>query len=318
MKKNEDNVPARGYLRVFMCVKTMSGPTEIVGTFRRAVITGLSRMPEWSELDTKLTFVRFCRKTDKTTQEKKYVVFAHAHPPLRKAAWMKLFLGAKTIEKVSEFEECELYCRAKERGLLGTLGKPLRKDVVRIDEQTKQNNVDRKRQHEEAEQQAEKQAEEQRLDKRQKIKADDEAKYANALTWVDWPEDREFECASLMTKLFEKSVDWRFEPEWLQFLALMDISELVMLVDNVNEEPNHQILARAKRPQTLSWWNKCFENARMTVQDALPPTDLEAFYNEQRQAFPKDEFFLYRLCKREQIKREHTNESKSNESKSCL
>jgi hypothetical protein len=32
----------------------------------------------------------------------------------------------------------------------------------------------------------------------------------------------------------------------------------------------------------------------MTVQDALPPTDLEAFYNEQRQAHPEDEYFLHR------------------------
>jgi hypothetical protein len=66
----------------------------------------------------------------------------------------------------------------------------------------------------------------------------------------------------------------------------------VMLVDNVNEEPNHQILARAKRPQTLSWWNKCFASARMTVQNALPPTDLEAFYHDQSQKFPEDEYFL--------------------------
>jgi hypothetical protein len=286
----------------------MSGPTEIVGTCRRVVITGLSSKPEWSESDDKLTFLKYYEQTNKTTQEKEYVVFAHAHPPLRKAAWMKLFPGAESVEKISEFEDCELYCRAQRSGRLKTLGKPLRKDAVR--EKKEQDNLHRKRKLEEAKKQAEEaeKAEEQRLEKRLKIKADDEAKYVEYLAWVkDWPEDTEFECAALMTKLFEESVDWRSERDRLEYLALRGISELVMLVDNVNEEPNHQILARAKRAQTLSWWNKCFAGARMTVQDALPPTDLEAFYNEQRQAFPKDEFVLHRLCKREQ-----SNESKSN------
>jgi hypothetical protein len=109
----------------------MSGPTEIVGTCRRAVITGLSRKPEWSEVCGKLTFLKYAGITDKETQQQKYVVYAHAHPPLREAAWMKLFAGAETAEKVSEFEECEMYRDFERDGLLKTLGKPLRKDVVR-------------------------------------------------------------------------------------------------------------------------------------------------------------------------------------------
>ena len=109
----------------------MSGPTEIVGTCRRAVITGLSRKPEWSELSDKLTFLKYARITDEDTQEEKYVVYAHAHPPLREAAWKKLFPGAEAVEKVSEFEDCEMYRAFKRQGLLKTLGTPLRKDAVR-------------------------------------------------------------------------------------------------------------------------------------------------------------------------------------------
>jgi hypothetical protein len=282
----------------------MSGRTEIVGTCRKAVLTGILRKPVWSELSDKVKFLQYAAVTHEETQEQRFVVYAHTKEPERKSGWLKLF-GAETAEKVSTFEDCELYCRLVRERALKSFGEPLRKDVVR--EKKKQNNVHRKRKLEEAEKQAEiptetqaeKHAEKQRLEKRQKIKADDEAKYVEYLAWVkDWPEDREFECASLMTKLFEKSVDWRLEmQDRLEYLALMGISELVMLVDNVNEEPNHQILARAKRPHTLSWWNGCFASARMTVQDALPPTDLEAFYNEQRQACPKDEYFLHRLIK---------------------
>ena len=43
---------------------------------------------------------------------------------------MKLFPGAKTVEKVSEFEDCEHYRQWLRRGLLTTLGKPLRKDAM--------------------------------------------------------------------------------------------------------------------------------------------------------------------------------------------
>ena len=67
-------------------VMIMSGMIELVGgdaggTCRRAVITGLSRAPEWSELCDKLTFLRYMKV--KATEEKTYVVYAHAHPPLR-------------------------------------------------------------------------------------------------------------------------------------------------------------------------------------------------------------------------------------------
>jgi len=108
----------------------MPGPTEIVATCRKAVITGVSGAPEWSELCDKLTFVRYAGVTNPETQEQIYAVYAHAHPPLRKAAWMKLFPGAETVEKVSEFEECEVYRDFKRRGALKTLGEPLRKDVT--------------------------------------------------------------------------------------------------------------------------------------------------------------------------------------------
>ncbi len=308
-------------------IKIMSDETKIVGTHRRVVLTGVTREPVWSELSgKKLTFLRYAEATSGT-----FVVYAYGEK-LRESAWKKLFAGAETVRPITEFDDCEHYRRLRDEGRLKTLGEPTSKDVAR-EENAK--NAMKKRKLQEAEkhrEKAEKQrekAEQQRLEKRQKIKADDKAKYVEYLAWVkEWPADKEFECASLMTKLFEKSVDWRLvQEDRLEYLALMGVSELVMLVDNVNEEPNHQILARAKRARTLSWWNSCFASTRMTVQDALPPTDLEAFYNEQRQAFPKDEFLLHRLCKREQsnesnqtraIKREQSNESKSNESKSCL
>jgi len=120
-------------------------PTEIVGTWRRAVITGLSRKPEWSELSDKLTFLKYARITDKETQEEKYVVYAHAHPPLREAAWKKLFPGAEAVEKVSEFEDCPMYRELKRQGLLKSLGEPLRKDVVREKTREKNEKINKKR-----------------------------------------------------------------------------------------------------------------------------------------------------------------------------
>ena len=109
----------------------MSVPTQIVGTCRRAVITGLSRKPEWSELSDKLTFLKYAKITNNETEEEKYVVYAHSPLALRQAAWMKLFPGAETVQKVGEFEECEMYLDFERDGLLKTLGEPLRKDAVR-------------------------------------------------------------------------------------------------------------------------------------------------------------------------------------------
>ena len=60
-------------------------PPEIVGTWRRAVITGLSRKPEWSELSDKLTFLKYAKITNNETEEEKYVVYAHSPLALRQA-----------------------------------------------------------------------------------------------------------------------------------------------------------------------------------------------------------------------------------------
>jgi len=125
-----------GILKYFRALKIMSGPTELLGTCRRAVITGVSSKPEWSQLRDKLSFLKYGAITHCETQEQHYVVYAHAHPPLRKAAWMKLFPSAKSVEKVTEFEDCKFYCQLKAKGLLKTLGEPLRKDVVREHHET--------------------------------------------------------------------------------------------------------------------------------------------------------------------------------------
>ena len=109
----------------------MSGPTEHFENCRRAVITGLDTKPEWSELRDKLSFLKYAEITDENTQEHKYVVYAHAHPPMRKTGWMKLFPGVEVVEKVSQFEDCKLYRRLQRERLLSTLGEPLRHDVVR-------------------------------------------------------------------------------------------------------------------------------------------------------------------------------------------
>ncbi len=107
----------------------MSGPTEIVATCRKAVITGVSGAPEWSELCDKLTFLRYAERWCAATQKGVFVVFAHAQTPLRKAGWMKLFPGAQTVQKVGEFEDCEEYCLFKRYGVLKTLGDPPPKEA---------------------------------------------------------------------------------------------------------------------------------------------------------------------------------------------
>ncbi len=111
-------------------INIMPGPTEIVATCRKAVITGVSGEPEWSELCDKLTFLRYAERWCEATSKGVFVVFAHAQTPLRKAGWMKLFPGAETVEKVSEFEDCELYRDLKRRGALKTLGDPPPKEAV--------------------------------------------------------------------------------------------------------------------------------------------------------------------------------------------
>jgi hypothetical protein len=109
--------------------------------------------------------------------------------------------------------------------------------------------------------------------KKQKIQADDEAEYAKILAWAkERPGDVEFECVSLTTKLGEKSVDWRRAErptvqkleEWLECCGIV---KLMMMVDNVNKKPNHQVIAQARRAMTISQWNATFAPARMIVQD---------------------------------------------------
>jgi len=263
---------------VFPCFQNMSGPTEIVGTCRRAVITGLSMKPEWSELSDKLTFLKYARITDKETQEEKYVVYAHSPLALRQAAWKKLFAGAEAVEKLSEFEDCERYCRLKRKGLLKSLGDPLRKDVVR--EKTRENTLEKnEKQSKKRKASAVKQTS---LEKKSKFCDDDKAKYTETLAWVkDWPEDFKFDYAALMTKLGEKSVDWRrardyhskTRVDWDE-LRRSGIDQVLMMVDDINEEPNHQIVARAREKMTLREWNTAFAGVRMIVQAVLEPVDL--------------------------------------------
>jgi hypothetical protein len=56
-----------------------------------------------------------------------------------------------------------------------------------------------------------------------------------------------------------------------------------MMVDDVNEVPNHQIIARAREKMTLRGWNTVFARARMTVQAAIAPCDLTVRTPEQMQ-----------------------------------
>jgi len=82
----------------------MSGPTKLVGTCRRAVITRVRSKPEWSQLRDKLTFLKYGVTT--SDEGKYYVVYAHAPEPLRNAAWKKLFPDAQGVWKVTQFEDC--------------------------------------------------------------------------------------------------------------------------------------------------------------------------------------------------------------------
>jgi hypothetical protein len=100
--------------------------------FRKAVITGVSCEPAWSDLSKQLRCVEYATVTCKATQERGFVVYAYAlGSGQRVTGFKKLFPGAETVQKVGEFEECERYCRLKAEGLLKTLGDPLRKDAVR-------------------------------------------------------------------------------------------------------------------------------------------------------------------------------------------
>jgi len=98
--------------------------------FRKAVITGVSREPAWSVLSKQLRCVEYA--TVEATQERGFVVYAYALGSGQRAAGFKeLFPGAETVQKVSDFEECEMYRDFERDGLLKTLGEPLRKDAVR-------------------------------------------------------------------------------------------------------------------------------------------------------------------------------------------
>jgi len=98
------------------------------------VITKVRSKPEWSQLRDKLTFLKYGVTTsDEGTY---YVVYAHAPEPLRNAAWQKLFPDAQGVWKVTQFEDCPFYGQFKAKGLLKTLGEPLRKDVVRGQHET--------------------------------------------------------------------------------------------------------------------------------------------------------------------------------------
>ena len=84
----------------------------------------------WSELSDKVKFLKYAAVTCPVTQKQSFVVYAHTKEPERKSGWLKLF-GAETPEKVSAFEDCELYCRLVRERTLKSFGEPLRKDVVR-------------------------------------------------------------------------------------------------------------------------------------------------------------------------------------------
>jgi hypothetical protein len=423
----------------------MSGPTEIVGTCRRAVITGGLCEQVWSELSGKLTFLRYAEMTwyaeatCEATSKRGFVVYAHTSAALRKKAWLSLFPGAETAEKLGKFEECERYRLLKDEGRLKTLGKPLRKDVIqqgtvtssgganvssakavtkskavtlckKVDEaRAELLNFPAKRNHEEAvdallrmravttnsdavldahkvsalpllqereqalllewlaekpvydakrlaffelsgqrfqavkeeleeckralekwqelkreylldmprkdkwdeedakkvqtaladykvmkkrkqllmewdveaKKKKRKRQEERKVEaenKKRKIQEDDEAEYAKIIAWAkEVPGDVEFECVSLTTKLGEKSVDCRLErPKLEDWLEMCGIVKLVMMVDNVNKKPNHQVMAQARWAMTISKWNNTFAPARMIVQDVRDvPVDLD-------------------------------------------
>jgi hypothetical protein len=123
------------------------------------------------------------------------------------------------------------------------------------------------------------------------IQADDEAKYAKILAWAkEVPGDVEFECVSLTTKLGEKSVDWRRDErptvqkleDWLECCGIV---KMLMMVDNVNKKPNHQVIAQARRAMTISQWNATFAAARMIVQDV---TDVPVDWDEATDNMRKD------------------------------
>jgi hypothetical protein len=109
--------------------------------FRRAVITGVSCAPEWSDLSSKLKFLRYAETWCDATQKGVFVVYAYAQGcGQREAAWKKLFPGAQTVKNVSEFEQCERYCLLKRNGVLKTLGDPPPKEAVVSNKENKHDN----------------------------------------------------------------------------------------------------------------------------------------------------------------------------------
>jgi len=114
----------------------MSDPIANFVNCRRALIVGLPRKPEWSHMRDKLSFLKYGVVHVKATQEEHYVVYAHAHPPMRRSGWMKLFPDATGIWKVTEFEDCKLYRELVRLGELKTLGEPLRKDLMQVKHET--------------------------------------------------------------------------------------------------------------------------------------------------------------------------------------
>ena len=117
----------------------MSGKTQIAGSFKRCVLTGVRREPAWSELSGKLTFLRYAGESSGT-----FVVYAYGEDKMRESAWKKLFAGAEKVKQITEFDDCERYRRLRDEGRLKTFGEPIRKDVAREEIMNNASNQQRK------------------------------------------------------------------------------------------------------------------------------------------------------------------------------
>ena len=113
------------HLEYFSVFKNMSRPPTNVGSFKRCVLTGVRREPAWSELSGQLQFLKYAEETSGT-----FVVYAYGNK-IRESAWKNLFGGAETVTPITDFGDCERYCRLRDEGRLKTLGEPIRKDVSR-------------------------------------------------------------------------------------------------------------------------------------------------------------------------------------------